>query len=1476
MRTRKWLSVAVLLCMLGQMIGPSLPVLAHGQPALPLGNAAPSLDGDVDPDVGDASTVFRFYVEYTDPDGDLPSMARVVIEDQAYTMDFWYEYDGTGELWYKYDTQLPCGTFDYYFYFEDGHGGSAREPSWGIYDGSVICGVDPVLSEGSVSPSTGDESTLFTYQVKYTDADGDWPASVVVGLNTSPEAMSLDSGSDPTVGLWYIYQGYHNCGPHEYYFEADDGHGRSDRLPDSGTFPGPTVSCNHDPVLSDPYLGPETGDESTLFTYLVKYTDQDGDEASTRTIVIGGTPYPMTIFAGDDPTVGQWYEFLANLACGSHDYYFYFEDGQGGSDRLPDPGAFPGPTVSCNNPPALDMGDVVPDAGDETQVFRFEVEYTDPDGDLPSMARVVIEDQAYTMDFWYEYDGTGQLWYRYDTQLPCGTFDFYFYFEDGHGGSARDPSSGIYDGSVICGVDPVLSEGSVSPSTGDESTLFTYQVKYTDADGDWPASVVVGLNTSPEAMSLDSGSDPTVGLWYIYQGYHNCGPHEYYFEADDGHGRSDRLPDSGTAAGPTLCSPVLSVSPASLNFGDATSGLTFDIGNVGTGSLNWTVSESAGWLAATSLSGDTSGNASYNGEGEETVGVVVGRMGLADGTYTASVQITSNGGDVSIPVSMVVNSTGISAANSELTIDEALLLANGTQTATVTVTVRDPYGNPLSGKSVQVVSSRGTTETIAPLSTETDSNGQFLATVCSSTAGESEISAIVQPESVEVDQKVRIIFYSDGALEAMLTGWWLEDQVSELNRLLAIAQTAAQDGDYFIEKTPEDEVELTIDLAFGVVSIVRTLGDAVQWADAARVTNMGSPMNWASVTRAGVPVLHPSVTGRALEQLSTEVTPDTYRAVAEAISRNNAEYWAGVAAKAAGEALEGSGKEVLLHWLKSQIQGPDPFVQTIYPHNETIVQGYQVSLQNYATSVASDLPALTPAQAAAYRRDLVGRDAVSLILVSHVEDAALPLHRSRVDREWDEAHWYLAWLKIGAKIAIPILVNITLDGPVWIISLAFTAWDLYEDVAKLTQDGQMVLLAHDLQTYMVPDTADRIFRNAARGVYIIDNELTPQTVQGRIVGIEDVSVGRYKLFGGLWWSEDMSYSDITIENTGNYDTRYVAYATGSTVGFTDYEKFVSEGTVKLAPGETDVLRIPWKDGANGEPPDTVGMGVVGISDTGAYFVGVADWDFEPIRIEWASSGSLSALQEQSLPLLTTSEAQPQIPTIPNPIGSRLLEDPSSLAATHYILAENPFTSTITATVTQQVPWDVAVVDPGTASWEGDSLSWQTTITPTGIVSFTYDLRYNAPVGAQVEMPPARLTILDGAGAPVATFDGNVVTLVSDSPLIFDGGPPFEIAQGMPATMPITLTNLSDSPVEGDLVVQVRTITGTVVFNESHPFSVPGGSSRRLDVTLLLDEPPDKYVVSAFAVHGSITERVFDRFAKVISLSRSYVPLAMKN
>ena len=92
--------------------------------------------------------------------------------------------------------------------------------------------------------------------------------------------------------------------------------------------------------------------------------------------------------------------------------------------------------------------------------------------------------------------------------------------------------------------------------------------------------------------------------------------------------------------------PLLNVSPTTLEFGEIATTKSFVIGNFGGGVLTWELSESADWL----------GVAPSNGVGNATVHATVDRSGLAPGSYTTGIAVTSNGGSETVTVNMQVPS----------------------------------------------------------------------------------------------------------------------------------------------------------------------------------------------------------------------------------------------------------------------------------------------------------------------------------------------------------------------------------------------------------------------------------------------------------------------------------------------------------------------------------------------------------------------------------------------------------------------------------------------------------------------------------------------------------------------------------------------------------------------------------------------------------------------------------------------------
>jgi len=141
-----------------------------------------------------------------------------------------------------------------------------------------------------------------------------------------------------------------------------------------------TPSPNHDPELSSGDVDPDSGDTSTTFTYTVKYYDQDGDSPSAKYVYIDGSPHTMSLYTGS--ASNGTYRYRTTLSAGSHNYYFYFTDGNGGSDRLPSSRTYSGPIVTepnhSPNTPSTPSG---PSAGYVGTSYTFSTSATDPDGD---------------------------------------------------------------------------------------------------------------------------------------------------------------------------------------------------------------------------------------------------------------------------------------------------------------------------------------------------------------------------------------------------------------------------------------------------------------------------------------------------------------------------------------------------------------------------------------------------------------------------------------------------------------------------------------------------------------------------------------------------------------------------------------------------------------------------------------------------------------------------------------------------------------------------------------------------------------------------------------------------------------------------------------------------------------------------------------------------------------------------------------
>jgi len=307
-----------------------------------VGNTDPELTfPDVDPDEGTPDTDFYYYVHYYDADGDAPSVIKVYIDGEGHNMILDSGSVANGR--YKYGPhhfEPGSHSHSYYFYCEDDYGGTDRLPETGSYSGPIT-NTCPELANPAVTPDEGTPDTDFYYSVHYYDADGDAPSVIKVYIDGEGHDMELVSGS-PSNGT-YRY-GPHNfesgSHSHSFYFYVSDGYCEI-RLPDVGSYSGPFI--NTPPELSDGDVTPDEGTTEDTFRYTVYYYDADGDAPDTKWVYIDGSPHTMSLYSGS--ASNGWYEYKTMLGVGSHNYYFYFTDGYGGSDTLPSTGTYSGPNV---------------------------------------------------------------------------------------------------------------------------------------------------------------------------------------------------------------------------------------------------------------------------------------------------------------------------------------------------------------------------------------------------------------------------------------------------------------------------------------------------------------------------------------------------------------------------------------------------------------------------------------------------------------------------------------------------------------------------------------------------------------------------------------------------------------------------------------------------------------------------------------------------------------------------------------------------------------------------------------------------------------------------------------------------------------------------------------------------------------------------------------------------------------------------
>jgi hypothetical protein len=317
---------------------------------------------------------------------------------------------------------------------------------------------------------------------------------------------------------------------------VSDGKGGSD----SSNFTLKVINVNDPPVITTDDVESATGGEF----YLVDYDATDIDPTDDT------LTWSLTTDAGDWLSLNTASGLLSGMPTATDDGVYSVNvsvaDGMGGSDWH----AFDLTVIGeANQPPVITTEDIL--WAGVNELYSVDYDATDD--------RTEVNLLSWSLDTnanWLSINESSGILSGTPTETDIGQYWVNISVGDGDGGFARKNFT-LTVSTETPNNAPKVSNGDISPKTGDTNTEFTFTVTYTDEDND-PGEVYVWIDGTKHKMTPDpDDTDYTDGVDYTYTTKLGEGDHSYYFTATDG--TDDALPGDTTT--PSDSSSASSTSP---------------------------------------------------------------------------------------------------------------------------------------------------------------------------------------------------------------------------------------------------------------------------------------------------------------------------------------------------------------------------------------------------------------------------------------------------------------------------------------------------------------------------------------------------------------------------------------------------------------------------------------------------------------------------------------------------------------------------------------------------------------------------------------------------------------------------------------------------------------------------------------------------------------------------------------------------
>jgi hypothetical protein len=776
--------------------------------------------------------------------------------------------------------------------------------------------------------------------------------------------------------------------------------------------------------------------------------------------------------------------------------------------------------------------------------------------------------------------------------------------------------------------------------------------------------------------------------------------------------------------------------------------------------------------------------------------------------------------------------------------------ADGTSTATITVTLKDTSNHPVAGKTIMLLSNRGGNDMIIQPATVTDVNGRTSGLVSSMLAGTGVISAVDVTDNVYITQSASVQFIS---VSTDLTHQiYTLDNVShqQLQSLATIAKDIGANGDYFRGAIAADEANTAMD-AFTMFS------GTIEGVDQIDRLQGGLDLALPGVRDGGYGPIKAFINsypeaGGDLFDVSWEnaVQSNSLKGLTKPILDVGGKYFA---AKILDDSMKEITQDLFIQGWQKIVQSSGGFTWAGNAlANDTTTLG--LSLTSQTNTLVANIPYMSDVQRSAYVIDLKNRVGVPYVLTNVAKQQADMIDNIRSAQESVGGNGVMHFI---LKFAADFLATATFNGPGHIIVNGITsAFDLYVDSCKLGAAQQAFDQAPSALEAST-NAAINIFNNETYGFNRVTRLQSSKVLSGLILNISHYSVGNNI---GPFWFEHYSYSDVEIKNTSNNRGTFEVFAQygyNSTIFGLPwaYMPMVNSDTIVLDPNQSGTVRIYYKQDEKGGSPETnsvMGFDVLASNESGSFYIDHQQEFWTPLH-GIASATSVEMQMAGDDALIPFTPATDGMTTIENPIDEYVTSDSSDQTFHAQIWISNPFSQTIDVTITQSLPGEVNILTTdGTIN--NSTITWQISVAASDMVSVTFSYRYPSTPGAMLSLPSSNLSFTEPTSGEPITTQSNSPTFIGLSTVAVEGYTPIG-TNGFQTSMPIKVTNLIADNTNGSIIVEIKNAVDTQVYSNTIPFSLSGFGNQTLKFEIP-SLPEGFYTLDSYLVIGETTLKTF--------------------